>query len=57
MNKTAYAILKTPSKEIKNGEDEEEEDELMSIREKYYEEKYARKGRWIIKVEKEDERT
>jgi hypothetical protein len=59
MNKTAYAILQTPSKERKNGEDkeEEEEDELMSIREKYYEEKYARKGRWIIKVEKEDERT
>jgi hypothetical protein len=59
MNKTAYAILQTPSKVRKNGEEkeEEEEDELMSIREKYYEEKYARKGRWIIKVEKEDERT
>ena len=52
MNKTAYAILQNPSKE-----EEEEEDELMSIREKYYEEKYARKGRWIIKVEKEDVRT
>lgn len=50
MNKSAYAGL--PSKE------EDEEDTLLSThRLQCIEEKYSRKGRWVVKVEKEDKRT
>lgn len=52
MNKSTYAGL--PSIE---GEDEPEYTLLEEHRMMCNEEKYGRKGRWIVSVEKEDTRT
>jgi len=57
MNKSTYVILPSAIKNDKEEDGEEEMDPLMIHRLKCIEEKYARKNRWIAKVEKEDRRT
>jgi len=54
MNKTTFPI---PPSAIKADKDDEEIEPLMQHRLNQIEEKYARKGRWEKKVEKEDDRT
>lgn len=56
MNKSACADLR-PSATKLDEESEEEYDPLMVHREKCIDEKYGRKSRWIVGVEKEDKRT
>lgn len=52
MNKTVAII------NLNEEEGEEEETDLLAIQQRQYiEEKYARKNRWIVGVEREDDRT
>jgi len=57
LNRTAYTIPPSAIKKAADDESEEELDPLMQHRLKQIDEKYSRKNRWVVKVEKEEDRT